>query len=135
MSWGYGRCGPNCFHPDCDCKPEWHEQPIIEGPRHNGVEIMSYEIPEVFRATLPQIKHCRPAGSNADEWHLFLTEYCCNRPNQVNGMTYIAVQIAEAIETAERRAREPCGECHIQPGERCDICGKSAPLVLATHPR
>lgn len=18
----------------------------------------------------------------------------------------------------------PCGECHIQPGERCDICGK-----------
>lgn len=23
MTWGYGRCGPNCFHPDCDCKPEW----------------------------------------------------------------------------------------------------------------
>ena len=19
----------------------------------------------------------------------------------------------------------PCGECHLQPGERCDICGKS----------
>lgn len=68
----------------------------------------------------------RPAGSNADEWHLFLTEYCCNRPNQVNGMTYMAVQIAEAIEAAERRGREPCGECHLQPGERCDICGRSS---------
>lgn len=21
--WRHGRCGPNCFHPDCDCKPEW----------------------------------------------------------------------------------------------------------------
>jgi len=21
---------------------------------------------------------------------------------------------------------EPCGECHIQPGERCDICGAVA---------
>lgn len=20
----------------------------------------------------------------------------------------------------------PCGECHLLPGERCDICGKSA---------
>lgn len=22
-------------------------------------------------------------------------------------------------------SREPCGECHIQPGETCDICGAS----------
>jgi hypothetical protein len=22
----------------------------------------------------------------------------------------------------------PCGECHIQPGERCDICGKVGPV-------
>jgi hypothetical protein len=21
-AWGYGRCGPNCFHPDCDCTPD-----------------------------------------------------------------------------------------------------------------
>lgn len=20
----------------------------------------------------------------------------------------------------------PCGECHLKPGERCDICGKQA---------
>lgn len=19
--------------------------------------------------------------------------------------------------------KEPCGECHLQPGERCDVCG------------
>ena len=23
---------------------------------------------------------------------------------------------------------EPCGECHIRPGETCDICGVSEPL-------
>ena len=23
----------------------------------------------------------------------------------------------------------PCGECHIQPGEVCDICGKSASVI------
>ncbi len=22
---------------------------------------------------------------------------------------------------------EPCGECHLQPGERCDICGAKQP--------
>lgn len=42
----------------------------------------------------------RPSGSNADEWHLFLTEYCDNRATQPSGMTYVAVQIAEAIEQA-----------------------------------
>ena len=24
--WGYKRCGPNCFYPDCDCKPEWFDK-------------------------------------------------------------------------------------------------------------
>ena len=66
----------------------------------------------------------RPRGSNADEWHLFLTEFCDNRATQPNGMTYVAVQIAEAIEAAARG--EPCGECHLKPGERCDICGRKA---------
>lgn len=26
-----------------------------------------------------------------------------------------------------RRKATPCGECHLQPGERCDICGALAP--------
>lgn len=25
--WTHGRCGPNCFYPDCDCKPEWFGSP------------------------------------------------------------------------------------------------------------
>jgi hypothetical protein len=25
------------------------------------------------------------------------------------------------------RRSEPCGECHLQPGERCDICGAEQP--------
>lgn len=31
-----------------------------------------------------------------------------------------------------RKGKEPCGECHIQPGETCDICGASASEVHAT---
>jgi predicted alternative tryptophan synthase beta-subunit len=38
----------------------------------------------------------RPLGSNADEWHLFLAE-------NKDAPGYLAVQIAEAIEQAERR--------------------------------
>lgn len=26
---------------------------------------------------------------------------------------------------ASHRTRHPCGECHIIPGETCDICGRS----------
>ena len=51
----------------------------------------------------PQRMEGRPAGSNADEWHLFLSEYLDNRANFPTGMTFIAVQIAEAIDAAERR--------------------------------
>lgn len=40
----------------------------------------------------------RPAGSNADEWAVFLEEY--------GATPFSAVQIAEAIESAERRAIE-----------------------------
>jgi hypothetical protein len=47
----------------------------------------------------------RPSGSNADEWHLFLSEYLDNRANFPDGLTYMAVQIAEAIE-ASRPAPE-----------------------------
>lgn len=25
-----------------------------------------------------------------------------------------------------RKGKEPCGECHVQPGETCDICGASS---------
>lgn len=38
----------------------------------------------------------RPQGSNADEWHLFLAE---NNDN----LAFLAVQIAEAIDEAEKR--------------------------------
>jgi hypothetical protein len=40
----------------------------------------------------------RPLGSNADEWHLFLSEH-------TDALPYLAVQIAEAIDDAERRGR------------------------------
>lgn len=36
--WKYGRCGPSCFHPDCDCKPEWFEEKPIEAPPEDRCE-------------------------------------------------------------------------------------------------
>jgi hypothetical protein len=42
----------------------------------------------------------RPLGSNADEWHLFLCRHLDSRATSPNGLTYIAVQIAEAIDEA-----------------------------------
>lgn len=33
--------------------------------------------------------------------------------------------IVDHLEAALR----PCGECHLQPGERCDICGKTASWI------
>lgn len=38
----------------------------------------------------------RPAGSNADEWHMFLVEH-------KGSPEFLAVQIAEAIESASAR--------------------------------
>ena len=43
----------------------------------------------------------RPHGSDADEWHLFLSEYLDNRANSPSGLTFIAVQIAEALDEAQ----------------------------------
>lgn len=86
----------------------------------------------------------RPAGSNADEWHLFLCEYLCNRPNGAgNGLPFIAVQIAEAIDAAEQRGRAngpaPCigndPGCPCQDGDAChyvDMPGSPAMKPRAT---
>jgi hypothetical protein len=51
----------------------------------------------------PQSRPPRPRGSNADEWHLFLSGYLDNRASFPGGLTYAALQIAEAIEAAEKR--------------------------------
>jgi hypothetical protein len=41
----------------------------------------------------------RPKGNNADEWHLFLCEYLDSRANgNGSGLTYMAVQVAEALD-------------------------------------
>lgn len=42
----------------------------------------------------------RPEGNNADEWHLFLSLYLDNRASFPNGLTFMAVQIAETIDAA-----------------------------------
>lgn len=64
----------------------------------------------------------RPLGSNADEWNLFVLE-------NKDATEFLAVQIAEAIDEAERRGQPPCGECHLRPGETCDICGRKNRLT------
>jgi hypothetical protein len=49
--------------------------------------------------------NARPTGSNSDEWHLFLIKHLDNRADN-NGLTYMAVQIAEALEEAQERGRQ-----------------------------
>ena len=52
----------------------------------------------------------RPQGTNADEWHAFLCEFLDNRAGGSvrDGLGFIAVQIAEAIEAE----RERCARLH-----------------------
>lgn len=39
----------------------------------------------------------------------------------------VAGWLDEAEQRVKRRgAGKPCGECHLQPGERCDVCGASS---------
>jgi hypothetical protein len=60
----------------------------------------------------------RPVGSNADEWHVFLCEHLDSRAACPNGLTFMAVQIAEAFDEAfedgrrdgEQRAAERAHE-------------------------
>jgi hypothetical protein len=42
----------------------------------------------------------RPLSFNADEWHLFLCQHLDSRATCPNGLTYVAVQIAEALDEA-----------------------------------
>lgn len=58
----------------------------------------------------------RPKDSNADAWHLFLSEYLDARANSPSGMTFMAVQIAEAIDDASALVAEQ--QRQIEEGEK-----------------
>lgn len=47
----------------------------------------------------------RPTGSNADQWHLFLSEHLDSRAPSPHGLTFMAVQIAEALDDFRAAAR------------------------------
>lgn len=64
----------------------------------------------------------RPTGPNADEWALFLEEY-------EGGRSFIAVQIAEAIEAAERSAIERAAK--VADGFTCGACGMDGKAAQA----
>lgn len=67
-------------------------------------DIRDGTFPKKSEATIREERmNLRPGGSNADEWYLFLSEYLDSRANFPDGLTYIAVQIAEAIYDAEIR--------------------------------
>ena len=64
--------------------------------------------PNKSEATLREERCERPLGSNADEWHLFLSLYLDSRATQPNGLTYVAVEITDAIEAASTcQPKEP----------------------------
>lgn len=43
------------------------------------------------------------------------------------------VKIGEPFPQPDRNraGKEPCGECHLRPGEICDVCGASDTAILA----
>lgn len=91
----------------------------------------------------------RPKGNNADEWHLFLSEWLDNRAACPNGMIFMAVQIAEAIDDAtreaERRALETAAniaETHAKGYAAYrdhfahrDACNEVAAAIRALEPK
>lgn len=52
----------------------------------------------------------RPKDSNADAWHLFLSEWLDARALFPNGLKFMAVQIAEAIDDAAEILKDKDGE-------------------------
>lgn len=38
----------------------------------------------------------------------------------------MAKELQRDIDAARAAQKAPCGECHLQPGERCDVCGAPA---------
>jgi hypothetical protein len=48
----------------------------------------------------------RPRGSNVDEWHLFLCQHLDPRAARWDGLEYMALQIAEAIDQAFEDGRD-----------------------------
>lgn len=68
--------------------------------------------------------------ADAEKWQ---DKYCEEAFYEIGGVPHkwearaIAAEARVKELSAENaRLRTPCGECHIQPGETCDICGRSA---------
>lgn len=45
-------------------------------------------------------------------------------PKEARDVLTTSAGVIDAITENEDMAEEPCGECHLQPGETCDICGR-----------
>jgi hypothetical protein len=76
----------------------------------SGADVLIAQLADALEPSARRMKTMsdlvkRPRDSNADAWHLFLSEYLDARANIPNGLTFMAVQIAEAIDDA---AREQC---------------------------
>jgi hypothetical protein len=52
---------------------------------------------------------------------------CVNMAKEIERLAALAQSDAEPIPQPQRNdGGEPCGECHLQPGETCDVCGAKA---------
>lgn len=49
--------------------------------------------------------------------------------NMIEGMPASADESEFPKPDRNGAGKEPCGECHIQPGETCDICGAACKAV------
>ena len=58
--------------------------------------------------------------------HYMNTCHVCKQTVQGVDKRAITCRLCAEKRHAERTAKQPCGECHLQPGERCDVCGASS---------
>jgi hypothetical protein len=48
-------------------------------------------------------------------------------PEDARDVLAASAGVIDAITEDDDMDEEPCGECRLQPGEICDICGRSNP--------
>jgi hypothetical protein len=61
------------------------------------------------------------AALNCADWHWDGDQRAAAQYEMEKAKSALARANSEA--TSSGRMKEPCGECHLQPGEACDICG------------
>ena len=98
----------------CDECTDWDEPAADDDP----------DAPPEFGCCLPPGECCMPGLHFPSECHT-AADY-----ERAQLALAAAMPVRRPLVEIGRRAT-PCGECHLQPGERCDVCGASARIACS----